>query len=298
MNTAGKFSLDIKTAKELLPQRPVDANKSTFGKVFIISGSAKMVGCCELAVKGALRCGAGLVTLAFPDCIYLPLASRLTENTFLPLPTQKGKISAESLPFILKELKKCDVVVFGCGIGKSEDVKDVLADLILNSTKPLIIDADGLNALATDVSILKEAAAPILITPHPGEMSRLLKKDIDYIEKNREKVITEFSAEYNVNVLLKGHNTLISNSDASLLCINKTGNTGLSKGGSGDLLSGMIGGLAPSLNGNLYQAACLGAFIHGLSAELVSQEISEFSTLPTDCAEKIGCVIKNIIESD
>ena len=117
---AEKKILDYKKAKALLPKRPFDGNKGTFGRVLIIAGSAKMVGCCELAVKGALRCGAGLVTLAFPDCIYIPLATRLTENLFLPLPSENGKLSLECLPLILKEIKKSDVVVFGCGVGKNK----------------------------------------------------------------------------------------------------------------------------------------------------------------------------------
>ncbi len=290
------FSLDYKNAKSLLPVRPLNANKKTFGKVLIISGSEKMVGCCELAVKGALRCGAGLVTLAFPDCLYVPLTSRLTENTFLPLPSKNGKLSEKSIPLIFDELQRCDAVAFGSGVGIGEGVKSVLNELVLKSDKPLVIDADGLNVLSENVNILKKASADILITPHSAEMARLIKKDYDYVEKNREKVITEFSKEYNVNVLLKGHNTLISNTSASELCVNKTGNTALSKGGSGDLLTGMISGFIPALKGDLFKSACLAAFVHGLTAELLSEELSEYSVLPSDCAEKIGVVIKKIIE--
>lgn len=293
-----RFFLDYSKAKELLPERPFDANKGTFGRVLIIAGSSKMLGCCDLAVNGALRCGAGLVTLAFPDCIYIPLASRLTENLFLPLPSQNGKISVDALPLLLKEIKKSDAVVFGCGVGLNNDIREITADLILNCEKPLIIDADGLNALADDVEILKKAKGKILLTPHPGEMARLIRKDVEFIEKNREKVITTFSKQYNVNVLLKGHNTLICKRDGTLLCENKSGNTGLSKGGSGDLLSGMIAGFTPALNGNLYSAACLGAYLHGLTAELVSSRLSEYSTLPSDCADNIGYIIKAIIESE
>lgn len=293
-----KFSLDNNKAKELLPVRQKDGNKGTFGRVLIIAGSATMVGCCELAVTGAFRCGAGLVTLAFPDCLYIPLTSRLTENTFMPLPCKNGKLSVECLPQLIKELNKFDVVVFGCGVGKNDDIKEILCEIILNCEKPLILDADALNALAENTDILKYAKNKVLLTPHPGEMARLIRKDIEYIEKNREKVVTDFAKEYNVNVLLKGHNTLICKNDATIICVNKTGNTGLSKGGSGDLLSGMIAGFTPALKGSLYKAACLGAYIHGLSAELASEEISEFSTLPTDCAKKIGKVIKVISESE
>lgn len=292
------FSLDDFKAKEMLPKRQKDGNKGTFGKVLVIAGSAKMVGCCELAVKGALRCGAGLVTLGFPDCLYIPLTTKLTENTFLPLASKNGVLSVDALPSIYKEIEKSDVVVFGCGIGKSEATREVTRQLILNCTKPLVLDADGLNVIADDLDILKEAKCNILITPHPGEMARLLGRDIDFVEKNREEIVTAVANEFNVNVLLKGHNTLICKNDATIICVNKTGNTGLSKGGSGDLLAGMIGGFAPSLKGNLFKASCLAAFVHGLSAERASEKISEYSTLPSDCLEEIGYVIKQINESE
>lgn len=293
-----KFSLDVKKAKELLPQRPENANKGTFGRVLIIAGSRKMLGCCELAVSGAFRCGAGLVTLAFPDCIYDTITLRLTENTFLPLPSENGGLSDECISELINEINNFDVIVFGCGLGRSSDIKKILGELILKSRKPLIIDADGLNALAEDTEILKRAECDVLLTPHPGEMARLIKKDIAFIENNREKVVNDFASEYNVNVLLKGHNTLVYGSKQSAMCVNNTGNTGLSKGGSGDLLSGMIAGFTPSLNGDLFKSACLGAFIHGKTAEIVSKELTEFSTMPTDCSKAIGRVIKNIIESE
>ncbi len=293
-----KFSLDYKNAKELLPQRPKNANKGTFGRVLIIAGSRKMIGCCELAVYGAFRCGAGLVTLAFPDCIYDTVTLRLTENTFMPLSSKNGELSKECIAELLTEINNFDCIVFGCGLGRNSDIKEILGELILNSQKPLIIDADGLNALAEIKELLKNAKCDVLLTPHPGEMSRLIKKEIAYIEKNRETVVKAFSEEYNVNVLLKGNETVICNSSASALCINKTGNTGLSKGGSGDLLSGMIAGFVPSLMGDLFKASCLGAFIHGKTSEVVSEELTEFSTLPSDCSKAIGKVIKDIIESE
>jgi NAD(P)H-hydrate epimerase len=293
-----RFILDYSKTKDLLPKRPIDGNKGTFGRVLIIAGSAKMIGCCDLAVKGALRCGAGLVTLAFPDNIYIPLASRLTENTFLPLPSKNGKISIEALPLILNEIKKCDTVVFGCGVGLSDDIRELVARLVLECNKPLILDADGLNALADNIDVLKYAKCKILITPHPGEMARLIRKDVATVEANREQIAALFARQYKVNVLLKGHNTLICKKDASIICENRTGNTGLSKGGSGDLLAGMIAGLVPSMKGNIYQAACLGAYIHGLTAELVTNKLSEYSTLPSDCADNIGYIIKAITESE
>ena len=178
-----KFSLDKKKAKEILPKRPKNANKGTFGRALIIAGSRKMVGCCELAVSGAFRCGVGLVTLAFPDCIYDTVTLRLTENTFMPLPSHNGELSKECITELLNEVNNFDVVVFGCGLGRSSDIKEILGELILKSRKPLIIDADGLNALAEIKEALKSAECDILLTPHPGEMSRLIKRNVDNIKK-------------------------------------------------------------------------------------------------------------------
>ena len=292
------FVLDYAKAKEFFPKRPLSGNKGDFGRVLIIGGSTEMVGCCELSVKGALRCGAGIVTLAFPENLYIPLASKLTENLFLPLPQRDGKLSTDAIPFILNEVKKADVVVFGSGVGVNADIKEIVTELVLNCTKPLILDADGLNALADNIDVLKYAKCKILITPHPGEMARLIRKDVATVEANREQIAALFARQYKVNVLLKGHNTLICKKDASIICENRTGNTGLSKGGSGDLLAGMIAGLVPSMKGNIYQAACLGAYIHGLTAELVTNKLSEYSTLPSDCADNIGYIIKAITESE
>ena len=133
------------------------------------------------------------------------------------------------------------------------------------------------------------------MTPHPGEFARLTKKSIAEIETDRLKNVTEFSAKYNVNTLLKGHETLICNASADTVFVNKTGNSGLAKGGSGDLLSGVISGLTLAMKGDIFKAAVLGAFIHGYSADILKDEFSEYALLPTDCAEALPKVY-SIIE--
>lgn len=293
-----KNSLDIKTASKLLPKREPFSHKGSFGRALLICGSKNMVGCCSLATEGALRSGIGIVNLAFPDCLYNALSSRLTENLFLPLSTNKdGCISSDSIKNILNACKNSDVVMVGCGLGTSESIKKLVKALVTENEKPLIMDADALNCLSEFNDVLLNKQCEILLTPHPGEMARLCGLNVADIEENREEIIVDFCKTYKVNVLLKGHETLICNSEADRLYINKTGNTGLSKGGAGDLLSGIIAGLTPSMKGNLFNSAALGAFVHGMSADLLKKEMSEYSILPSDCAKVLGRVY-SLIENE
>lgn len=291
------LSLDLKTVAELLPKRNANSNKGTFGKTLLICGSRNMVGCCVLATLGALRSGVGIVKLAFPDCLYNSLTTRLTENLFIPLKTDEdGFISRNSISDILTAAELCDTVAVGCGLGTGEGVKSLLQELVLNCDKPLIIDADGLNSLSHSLELLRERKGETLLTPHPAEMARLFKTNVVEIEKNREKAVTDFSRKYNVNILLKGHETLICNKNVDTIYINKTGNTGLSKGGSGDLLTGIIAGLSPQLKGDLFTSAAVGAFIHGFTADLLKEELTEYSMLPSDCATALPRAFSEILK--
>jgi len=286
-----KNSLDIKNASKLLPKREPFSHKGSFGRALLICGSKNMVGCCTLATEGALRSGVGLVTLAFPDCLYASLTSRLTENLFLPLSTNKeGCISSDSINAILNACNENDVVMLGCGLGTSNSIKELVKEVIIKCEKPLVLDADALNCLSEFNDVLLNKKAEILLTPHPGEMSRLCGLSVSDIEANREEIIVDFCKTYKVNVLLKGHETLICNSSATELYVNKTGNTGLSKGGAGDLLSGIIAGLTSAMKGDLFRSAVLGAFVHGMSADLLKKDFSEYSILPSDCAKVLGKV--------
>lgn len=289
-------SLDISSANAMLPKRDINGNKGTFGKVLLICGSKNMVGCCVLAANGALRSGAGLVTLAFPDVLYNSLTSRLTENLFLPLETDdRGFINYTSLQTVLDAAEKADVIMIGCGIGTGYAPSLLTTSLLELTDKPIIFDADALNCISACPQILKKSKANILLTPHPGEMARLTGKSISGIESDREKTVIDFCSEYKVNLLLKGHETLICNSTATEMYVNKTGNTGLSKGGSGDLLSGIIAGLTPSFKGDVFKSAVLGAFVHGMTADVLKKEFSEYSILPGDCASVLRKVY-SIIE--
>ena len=181
-------------------------------------------------------------------------------------------------------------------------VTAVVKDIILNSKTPLILDADALNCIADSVDILSKAKCDIFLTPHPGEMSRLCGTTVSEIQEDRESTAVEFCNKYKVNLLLKGHETVICNKECTDIYINKTGNTGLSKGGAGDLLSGIVSGLFPSMKKageSLFSSAALGAFIHGLTSDFLKEDFSEYSMLPTDCADALPEVfsfLSNYIE--
>jgi NAD(P)H-hydrate epimerase len=282
-------SLDLKSANLLLPKRVQESHKGTYGNVLLICGSKNMVGCCVLAAQGALRSGAGLVTVAFPDVLYTSLTSRLTECLFMPLPTDdSGYISHLAIGELLPAIERADVVAVGCGLGVGYAQSLITTTLLECESKPVIFDADALNCIAQAPEMLQKATAKVLLTPHPGEMSRLTGESVDFIENNRKKVISDFCNKYNVNVLLKGHKTLICNESDDRLYVNTTGNSALAKGGAGDLLTGIIAGLTPAMKGDLFQSAVMGAFVHGLSADIAVKGQSEYSVLPSDCALKLG----------
>lgn len=281
--------LDLYSAAKLLPERDAFGNKGTFGKALIIGGSRNMVGCCVLACEGALRSGVGIACVAFPDCLYQSLTSRLTENLFMPLPTdEQGMISKASVDYLLEVSGSYQSVLIGCGMGVSDNTKVIVKRFVEECRAPLILDADALNCLCSFKDSLRKNGGNILLTPHPGEMSRLCECSTQDIQANREQTVRKFVENYNVNLLLKGHGTLICNSSGTELYVNKTGNTGLSKGGSGDLLSGIIAGLCATMKGDLFNSAVLGAFVHGLSADLLRTEFSEISMLPSDCAKGLN----------
>ena len=291
-----KKSLNIHSASAMLPSREQTGHKGSFGNALLVCGSRNMVGCCVLATMGALRSGAGLVTLAFPDVLYSALTSRLTENLFLPLPSDNdGFISASAVDKIIERAEKADVVMVGCGLGTGEGTELLVKKLLTLENKPLIFDADAINSLCGFKDELKASRADVLLTPHPGEMARLIGCTVSDVESTREECVKAFCKEYGVNILLKGHRTLICNCDVTEIYLNKTGNTGLAKGGSGDLLSGIITGLSLAFKGDLFKGAVLGAYVHGLCADVLKEKYSEYSILPSDCADILP-VVYSLIE--
>ncbi len=256
-------------AAMLLPLRSQQGHKGSFGHLLVLAGSTGKSGAAALSGEGALRSGCGLVTVATAAAVHDILEVKLTEAMTCPLPDLHGMIRLSAQEPIRKLLVGRQALAFGPGLGKSEELVALVGWLVAESGLPTIIDADGLNLLAGQLELCKQRIeAPLILTPHPREMSRLCGLSVAEIEANRYQVAGNFAAEHQVVLLLKGARTIIAAPDGRVR-INASGNDGLAGGGSGDVLTGLIGGLlAQGLDA--FDAAVLAAWLHGRAAELVA----------------------------
>ena len=281
-------SLSAKQVFGLIPQRPLDSHKGTFGRVLNIAGSGRYRGAAILSTLAALRCGAGLVTLASTETVCACAASSVPEATFLPLAeSSAGTIdSYASLSALVESIKSADAVAFGCGLENNSHTFRLLELVIKNASCPIVLDADGINALAGNIHLLKDARAPVILTPHPGEMARLCGTQTEQIQAGRASAAFSFALKHGVYLLLKGQGALIASPDGELLR-NETGNPGLAKGGSGDVLTGMIAALlAQGLHPR--DAAACGAFLHGMAADRTALRRSQTAMLPGDLPDDLA----------
>lgn len=266
--------------------RPDDSNKGTLGSLLCICGSYGMAGAAIMAGKAALRCGIGLLKIAVPKSIYPVCATNILESVYYPLEeTSNGVISSKNTDFLLEMCEKSSAVVIGCGLSVCDDTKNLVQSVITNCKKPLVIDADALNCICNKPEILKNLKAPAIITPHPGEMARLLHSTPKTVNSNRENTAIDFAKKFDVVTVLKGAGTIIASPDGEVY-INHTGNSGMATGGSGDVLSGIIGSLlaqgAAPIN-----AAAAGVFLHGTIGDLAAEKLGKISMLPTDMIDMI-----------
>lgn len=277
--------MNIQRVKDLppLPQRSPDSHKGTCGKVLMIAGSPGMSGAACLAGMGALRGGSGLVFVACPASIQSIVAS--VNPCYLTIPLEldsENQLTAQSKTNLLDQLSGFDAVAIGPGCGQHPWVRDLTVQLYKELEQPLIVDADGLNSLATLETTLPAAAGPRILTPHPGEFSRLTNVSIQDITADREPHAIQFAQQHNVILVLKGPGTIIT--DGSQIAINPTGNAGMATGGTGDVLTGITTslagqGLAP------FDAAQLGAYLHGLAGDLAADELSQPALIAADLIE-------------
>ncbi len=280
---------DYKILERLMPKRQENSHKGNYGKLLIVGGSKGMTGAVTLAAESAIRCGTGLVTVGVAESLNPILEEKLTEPMTLPLPDTDGSITTEAIDKILERAEKCDCVVFGPGIGRSPEITEILRRLITVCKKPLVIDADGLYALSKDIDILKNSACQIILTPHEMEFSYLTGKDVRDIEKNRITYSEEFAKKYGVTLILKGSNTIISGSDGTQY-INIWGNSGMAKGGSGDVLSGMIGAFLARGSKPL-DAGILGVGYHSLAGDKAAESYGKNSLTPKDIISSIPLIL-------
>jgi len=263
--------------KKLMPKRQQNSYKGSFGKILNIAGSQNFQGAAYLSSISALKIGAGYVTLACPASIVDNIASLTSDVTFLPL----SDSPLLNIEIIRKNLSKFDMISVGSGIGSGRRILVFFDKLItlLKATKiPVVIDADGLNAIS--ILGLKKLPEMAIITPHEAEMARLMGVSVQEISQNRIFFAKEASKKFNCITVLKGHETVFCDKDQNIV-INKTGNSALAKAGTGDVLTGIIAGLAAQ-GCSLKNAAILGVYLHGLSGDLASAELSEYSVLASD----------------
>lgn len=266
--------------------RPDDSNKGTLGSLLCICGSYGMAGAAIMAGKAALRCGIGLLKIAVPKSIYPVCATNILESVYYPLEeTSNGVISSKNTDFLLEMCEKSSAVVIGCGLSVCDDTKNLVQSVITNCEKPLVIDADALNCICNKPEILKNLKAPTIITPHPGEMARLLHSTPKTVNSNRENTAIDFAKKFGVVTVLKGAGTIIASPDGEVY-INHTGNSGMATGGSGDVLSGIIGSLLAQ-GASPINAAAAGVFLHGTIGDLAAEKLGKISTLPTDMIDMI-----------
>ena len=277
-------------------RRRPGSHKGDYGHVFILAGSVGLTGAAYLTSQAALISGSGLVTLGIPKSLNPVMARKLTEVMTRPLPETKSQSLGQKAFFEIRRfLEKIDLLVIGPGLSQHKETQVLIRKVVSFCKKPLVIDADGLNALVGYLKILstanKQRTATIL-TPHPGEMARLINKSVKVIQKDRKKVAKEFANKYNVTLVLKGHHTVVA-SPGKKIYVNKTGNPGMASGGVGDVLTGVIASfLGQGLSS--FDAAKLGVYMHGLAGDLAAKEKGQLSLRAIDLLNKLPQAFKKI----
>ena len=275
----------------LLPDRNPWGHKGNFGKLLLLCGSRGYTGAAFFAAMGALRAGAGLVFLGVPESIYGIEAVKLNEPVIFPLPDAGGRLSADAVPEILTRLPQMDAVLVGPGLGQSEGTLAVVRAVLEKAECPVVVDADGINVLSAHRDLLRGRKSPTILTPHDGEFARLG----GVIGEDRMAAAAALAEELGCVVLLKGHETCIT--DGTDGYINPTGNPGMAKGGSGDVLAGMIAALLGQkhLQGphaTVSETTALAVWLHGKAGDKCAQRFGEYAMLPSDLIGMLPEVLK------
>ena len=278
----------ISIIRELLPRRDPAGNKGDFGHVLSVCGCERYQGAAALAALGAVHCGAGLVTAAFPRGIYAPLAAKLTVTPLLPLPdNRQGTLHVSALPTLREALAGKSAVVLGCGLGLTADTREIVLTLLSEIACPLVLDADGINALTSHINVLKAIpCGKLVLTPHPGEMARLTGLTIPEIQSDREGAARRFAEEHGCVLVLKGAQTVIAAPGREVFISPLPPNSGMAKGGSGDVLAGMLGSLLAQ-GMEPFEACLCAVLLHGLAGLRAAERYSARGMTALDCLEEL-----------
>jgi NAD(P)H-hydrate epimerase len=283
--------------QSLLPARPPAGNKGTFGKVLVLAGSRGYSGAAALTARAAQKIGAGLVRLGIPKSLSDPMESKLTEVIKIPLAeTEAETFSLKAYTRISRLLLDSSVVALGPGIALHPETKKLVAKILAGSNVPVVLDADGLNSIAGKTDLFAKTKTPLVLTPHPGELARLIDRSANEIDKNRIEVATEVARDFKAVVVLKGAPTVIAEPGGKVF-INPTGNSGLASGGTGDVLTGFIAGLIGQGLGPL-AASKVGVYLHGLAADLAVDDTTEYALVASDLIDYLPQALKSILDDD
>ncbi len=275
---------------KIIKKRDKTDHKGTYGKLLLIGGSLSMAGAIAMATKASLRAGGGVVTTLVPQNIHAIVAGASLSSMTYPLPVNGDALSYSSINKILDYAKTSDTLVIGCGMTLTPHTMKIVEDVVRNVQIPIIIDADGINALSLNINILRQKKGEVILTPHLGEMSRLCGKSISYIERNKTDVAKAFATEYSVTLVLKGPNTITASANGDIY-VNTSGNSGLATGGSGDVLAGVICALVASTK-DPFKGSGAAVFVHGLAADIAARHLSQYSLLPTDVIDALPFALK------
>lgn len=269
-----------------IPPRHPATHKGQAGHACVLAGSRGKTGAAALICLGAARAGAGLVTLFIPESLNPILEVKLTEAMTLPIPeTAEMAPAFSSLPLILEFSKSTRALAIGPGISTGQETKALVMELIRKATCPMVLDADAITAISDDPKILRKASVPLVLTPHPGEMARLCRCSTEQVQQNRVEIAAKFSKDFGVNLVLKGHRTIVAAPDGTL-AINSTGNPAMASGGMGDTLTGIVTGLLAQ-GMEPFPAACIGVYVHGAAADRVIGKVAGRGLLATDTLARI-----------
>lgn len=290
----GQDLLTLSRIQRSFRPREPEAHKGHTGHLLVVAGSPGKTGAAAMTAMSAVRGGAGLVTLAIPESMNPILESQVLEAMTLPVPeTSKGALSKSCLDILIKQMADKQCLALGPGIGTAAQTRDLVHKLVRKATVPLVVDADGLNCIATDPAVLKKASVPVVLTPHPGEMSRLTGESTRAIQGDRISSARQFAEAYRVHVVLKGARTVIADPDGNV-SVNPTGNPGMASGGMGDVLSGVIAGLVCQGVSPAEAARC-GAYLHGLAADRLSEDVGPVGYSASDVMNALPAEIQHIM---
>lgn len=280
--------IDREFVRRALPARPADGHKGTFGKVCLLGGSVGYTGAPVLCAGAAVRSGCGLVYLGVPECVWQIAAAKCLCAMPFPLPEKDGALALSGEADFRRRAEGCDAVAIGCGMGRSAD-SDALTRRLLTLPQPLVLDADGINALSGHIDTLScRHGLTTVLTPHDGELARIGGD----MTAPRESSAAAFAARHGVCLVRKGHRTVIAAPDGRL-AVNTTGSDGMAKGGSGDVLTGLLTGLLAQ-GVEPFAACCCAVWLHGRAGDLAAEEKGHRGMTPADMIEKLPYALKEV----